>query len=74
MTTDLLIFSYVTALLATLSGTALYFEQRRRRFEPAESADSIFRCDKCGFLYTDDHDVDRSRCPQCGRSNDAIRF
>jgi rubrerythrin len=74
MPTDLLIFGYVAALLAALSGLALYFEQRRRRFEPPSTKDSIFRCPNCGFLYTDDPDVDRSRCPQCGKSNEAIKF
>jgi predicted Zn-ribbon and HTH transcriptional regulator len=74
MPTDLLIFGYVAALLAALSGVALYFEQRRRRFEPAPSKDNIFRCRKCAFVYTDDPDVDRSRCPQCGKSNEAIKF
>ena len=74
MSTDLLIFGYVAGLLGALSGAALYFEQRRRRFEPAPSEDSIFRCQKCGFVYTDDADVDRSRCPQCGKGNEAIKF
>ncbi len=74
MPTDLLIIGYVAVLLAALSGVGLYLEQRRRRFEPASSEDSIYRCQKCGFVYTDDPDVDRSRCPQCGRSNEAIKF
>lgn len=74
MSTDLLLAAYVTVLLGALCGAALYFEQRRRRFEPEPSRDSIFRCEKCGFLYTDDADVDRSRCPQCGKSNEAIEF
>ena len=74
MPADLLIFGYVVGLLAALSGAVLYFEQRRRHFEPAHSQDSIFRCDTCGFVYTDDADVDRSRCPQCGKSNEAIKF
>lgn len=74
MPTELLIFGYVVLLLVLLSGAALFFEQRRRRFEPAPSNDSIFRCEKCSFVYTDDPDVDRSRCPQCGKSNQAIKF
>ena len=74
MPTELLIFGYVAGLLAALAGAALYLEQRRRRFETAPTKDSIFRCEKCAFVYTDDQDVDRSRCPQCGKSNDAIRF
>ena len=74
MPTELLIFGYVAVLLAALCGVGLYLEQRRRRFEPASTKDSVFRCQKCGFVYTDDHDVDRSRCPQCGKSNGAIQF
>jgi predicted Zn-ribbon and HTH transcriptional regulator len=37
-------------------------------------SDRIFRCVKCGFVYTDDPDVDRSRCSQCGQMNDPIEF
>jgi rubrerythrin len=74
MSTETLIFGYVAGLLGALGAAGLYLEQRRRRFEPTPSTDSIFRCQKCGFVYTDDSDVDRSRCPQCGKSNDAIKF
>ena len=49
-------------------------EFRRRRFEPTPSEDRIFRCARCGYVYTDDPDVDRSRCSQCGLMNDAIEF
>jgi len=69
-----LILTYVVALLAGLSGVGIYSELRRRRFEPTASEDRIFRCQKCGYVYTDDPDVDRSRCSQCGRLNDAIQF
>ena len=74
MSPDALIFAYVVVLLAALSATAIYFEHRRRRFEPSPSEDHIFRCEKCGFVYTDDSDVERSRCPQCGTLNIMIRF
>ena len=74
MSVDALIFSYVVVLLAALSGVAIYFEQRRRRFEPTPSEDHIFRCEKCGFVYTDDGDVERSRCSQCGTLNKVIEF
>ena len=69
-----LILTYVVALLAGLSGVGIYSELRRRRFEPTHSEDRIFRCQKCGYVYTDAPDVDRSRCSQCGRLNDAIQF
>jgi predicted Zn-ribbon and HTH transcriptional regulator len=47
---------------------------RRRRFGPTHSEDRVFRCAKCGFVYTDDADVDRSRCLQCGKLNEPIVF
>ena len=69
-----LILTYVVAMLCGLTGVAVYAELRRRRFEPTPSEDRIFRCSRCGYVYTDDPDVDRSRCSQCGRMNEAIRF
>jgi hypothetical protein len=69
-----LILTYVVVLLLVLSAVAVYAELRRRRFEPTPSEDRIFRCSRCGYVYTDDPDVDRSRCSQCGRTNDAISF
>lgn len=74
MTPDALLFLYVTVLLAAISTLAIYYEFRRKRFEPTPSKDHVFRCKKCGSVYTDDADVDRSRCPQCGRLNDFMRF
>lgn len=69
-----LILTYVVVLLCLLTAVALYAELRRRRFEPTPSEDRVFRCSRCGYVYTDDPDVDRSRCSQCGRLNEAIRF
>ncbi len=69
-----LILTYVLVTMAGLTGTAVYAELRRRRFEPTASADRIFRCQRCGYVYTDDSDVDRSRCSQCGKMNEAIQF
>ena len=69
-----LILTYVVVLLAGLGGAGLYSELRRRRFEPGPNQDRIFRCLRCGYVYTDDPDVDRSRCSQCGRMNDAVEF
>ncbi|HMJ90070.1 MAG TPA: hypothetical protein VK530_09650 [Candidatus Acidoferrum sp.] len=74
MSSDALIFGYVVVLLAALSAVAIYSEHRRRRFEPTSSEDNIFRCEKCSFVYTDDRDVERSRCPQCGMSNQVFKF
>jgi len=69
-----LILTYVVVLLAALAGVAIYSELRRRRFQPTPSEDRIFRCSRCGYVYTDDPDMDRSRCTQCGRMNKAIVF
>ena len=69
-----LILTYLVSTLAVLAIVATYAEYRRRRFEPEPSEDRIFRCEKCGYVYTDDPDLDRSRCSQCGQVNDAIEF
>jgi rubrerythrin len=69
-----LILTYVVVLLSALIFAAVYSELRRRRFEPEPSEDRIFRCGKCGYVYTDDPDVDRSRCSQCGQMNDPFEF
>jgi predicted Zn-ribbon and HTH transcriptional regulator len=74
MPADTLILIYVAGLLAALAGIAIYSEHRARSFEPTPSKDRVFRCQKCGFVYTDDPDVDRSRCSQCGKQNEAIEF
>lgn len=74
MQEEALIFWYVAGLLAALTSIAVYYELRRRRFEPTPSEDNIFRCENCAFVYTDDADVDRSRCPQCGRLNEVFNF
>ncbi len=69
-----LILTYVSVLLAGLAGIGIYSELRKRRFDPTGTEDRIFRCQKCGYVYTDDSDVDRSRCSQCGQINDPIEF
>lgn len=74
MSTDELLTAYVVLLLGGLSALAWYYARRQKRFGPTPSADRIFRCEKCGFVYTDDADVDRSRCSQCGTLNEAILF
>ncbi len=74
MSPETLIFVYVAGLLAVLTALAVYTEMRRRRFQPGQSEDRIFRCQKCGYVYTDDPDVDRSRCTQCGKLNEAVTF
>jgi hypothetical protein len=74
LTPDAILLGYVVLLLAGLGALALYTEQRQRRFGPTPSDDRVFRCVECGYVYTDDPDVDRSRCQQCGTLNEAIKF
>ncbi|MFM2082534.1 MAG: hypothetical protein RL380_1225 [Verrucomicrobiota bacterium] len=74
MAADTLIFTYVITLLTALFAIVVYSERRARSFTPTASRDRVFRCGKCTFVYTDDADVERSRCPQCGKTNDAVKF
>ncbi len=74
MSAATLILVYVVALLLGLGGLGIYSEMRKRRFHPTPSEDRIFRCRNCGYVYTDDADVDRSRCSQCGKLNEAIEY
>ena len=74
MSPEALLFLYVVLFLAAISCVAIYSHFRRKRFEPMPSEDNIFRCEQCAFVYTDDADVDRSRCPQCGTVNAKFRF
>jgi hypothetical protein len=69
-----LVLIYLFVLLGGLAGVVIYSEFRQRRFKPTPSHDRIFRCARCGYVYTDDPDVDRSRCSQCGQLNEAIQF
>lgn len=74
MSTQAMIEVYVALALSALLGLWIWSEMRRRRFGPSHSEDRIFRCQNCGFVYTDDPDVDRSRCAHCGKLNEPIAF
>ncbi|HXR47234.1 MAG TPA: hypothetical protein VN784_07305 [Candidatus Limnocylindrales bacterium] len=74
MSADWLIVIYVALALGALCALGIYSEMRRRRFWPTHTEDRIFRCANCGYVYTDDADVDRSRCVQCGKLNEPIEF
>jgi len=74
MALDGIIFTYVTVLVAAITGIAVLYERRRRRFEPEPTEDHLFRCRKCSYVYTDDSDVELSRCPHCGTSNEVVEF
>ena len=74
MTPDRLIVLYVALALGVLCVIGIFSEVRRRRFGPAHPEDTVFRCAKCGNVYTDDADVERSRCTQCGKLNEPVIF
>jgi hypothetical protein len=74
MTIPLMLVLYVALALGSLCAVGFVSEYRRRRFGPAHPEDRVFRCAKCGLVYTDDADVDRSRCTQCGRLNEPVEF
>lgn len=71
---DQLIFFYTVSFLAALVALALHSAMRLKRFEPTASEDRVFRCDRCHYVYTDDPDVDFSRCPRCGLQNHRCKF
>lgn len=74
MRPDVVLFLYLLSLLAALTGLWVLYAYRRRRFLSAPVEDRIFRCSKCSCVYTDDPDVDLSRCPQCGLMNGSFDF
>ncbi len=74
MSIEHLLLLYTLTTLGIIALVALLTELRGRSFNPRPSEDRVFRCDDCSYVYTDDADVDRSRCPQCGTFNDAVRF
>jgi len=71
---DVMLLLYLASLIACVAMVALYSERRRKDFSPSKAEDNIFRCVKCSMVYTDDPDVDDSRCPQCGNLNHPIKF
>ncbi len=74
MPIEKLIFLYMLAMLGGLTAIVMLTEMRKRKFRPEPNKDRVFRCEKCSFVYTDDPDVDRSRCAQCSQLNDAVEF
>ena len=71
---DQVIFLCFAVVISLLGVFALLYEFRRKRFEPEPTEDRVFRCEDCAYVYTDDHDVDRSRCPECGLFNSPFVF
>ena len=71
---DQVIFLCFAVVISLLGVFALLYEFRRKRFEPEPNEDRVFRCQDCAYVYTDAHDVDRSRCPECGLFNSPFVF
>ncbi len=68
------IFLLLGLLLVGWSAVAFYWRRRDVKFDPATSRDNVFRCEGCEYVYTDDGDVDRSLCPECGKMNHSVQF
>ena len=71
---DQVIFLCFAVVISLLGVLVLLYEFRRKRFEPEPTEDRVCRCEDCAYVYTDDHDVDRSRCPECGLFNSPFVF
>ena len=74
MTPDQLIWVYVFAGMLGLSGVAVMSAIHRKRFDPEPTSDHIYRCTQCAMVYTDDVDVELSKCPQCGEMNEPMQY
>jgi uncharacterized paraquat-inducible protein A len=74
MPPDTYIALLVTGLLGSVGLLLLADEFRLRRIRGVAQVDTLFRCTRCTFVYTDDPGVERSRCPQCGQTNQVVRF
>lgn len=74
MRPDIALFLYLFLLLGGVVALWLVQAFSHRRFRPGPAEDRVFRCSRCGSVYTDDPDVDLSRCPQCGQMNGSFNF
>ena len=70
------ILLFLLVLLLAITMLARRTRRRRSVFQPGPVRDRVFRCagEECELVYTDDADVETSRCPQCGRMNESVRF
>lgn len=74
MRPDLVFFFYLFLMLLGVVSIWVFNAFGRRRFRPGPAEDRVFRCSQCGSVYTDDPDMDLSRCPQCGLMNESFDF
>ena len=68
------IFYFLLVLLAGWAAVSFYLRRRDVKFDPATSRDNVFRCEGCEYVYTDDGDVERSLCSECGAMNSSVQF
>jgi len=68
------IFYFLLVLLAGWAAISFYLRRSDVKFDPATSRDNVFRCEGCEYVYTDDGDVERSLCPECGAMNSSVQF
>ena len=74
MRPDAVLFLYLFVALGGVVTLWVIQAFGRRRFRPGPAEDRVFRCSKCACVYTDDPDVDLSKCPQCGLMNGSFDF
>lgn len=68
------IFLFLLLLLGGWGVLAFVLRRQDVEFGPGGSEDQVFRCEECNYVYTDDADVGRSLCPECGRMNNSVQF
>ena len=69
-----LVFFFLLMVLIGWSSLAFYMRRRDVNYGLKPSRDRIFRCKECDYVYTDDEDVERSLCPECGKMNNPVQF
>ena len=69
-----IIFIFLIVLLLGWAAIAFYARCRDVKFDHAINHDHVFHCVGCDYIYTDDSDVDRSLCPECGKMNSSVQF
>ena len=74
MLTSEVIFLFLIVLLSGWAVVAFYARRQDVKFDHTASHDHVFRCEGCEYVYTDDGDVERSLCPECGKMNNSVQF
>ena len=74
MSSSEIVFFFLLIVMIGWSFLAFYMRRRDVNYGLKSSGDRIFRCKECDYVYTDDDDVERSLCPECGRMNSPVQF